>query len=342
VTETISGVLVVDKPAGPTSHDVVQRLRRTLGVRRVGHAGTLDPAATGVLVVLVGEATKLEPYFSACDKAYLADVLLGRSTDTLDLEGATVAEGAPSPELEAELQAKELDASAATPLLEEALQVERSRAQQVPPAYSAIKVAGRRSHAEARAGRAPELPPRSVRAHEVELVGVQYVGARPVVTVRLFVSKGYYVRSFARDLGSSLGLPAMLAGLRRTHSGPFGLEGSTAPDEERATLIDRLIPVERAAGRLLPCRALTAQGALKARQGKRLSWTADVEGPPVDLGAHLALTEPEGGALVAIALVEAPPADPEPADPEPADPEKGAEPAIFAPIRVVRGFVTAG
>ncbi len=331
MTATLSGVLIVDKPAGPTSHDVVQRLRRVLGERRIGHAGTLDPAATGVLVVLVGEATKLEPYFSGCDKAYVADVLLGRATDTLDLEGATVAEAEPSDALRDELQALERATSAPAPLVVAALDVERARLEQVPPSFSAIKVAGRRSHAEARAGRPPELPPRAVRVREVELASVQYVGERPVLTVRLDVTKGYYVRSFARDVGASLGLPAMLAGLRRTRSGPFDLSVATAPDLERAALVDRLIPIERAAASLLPMATLTVEGAVRARQGKRLRWGDDVTGTALEPGAHLGLLGPEDAALIAIAVVEPPP---------PCEPGSDVEAPAIPPIRVVRGFVT--
>ncbi|HTN87108.1 MAG TPA: tRNA pseudouridine(55) synthase TruB, partial [Sorangium sp.] len=156
------GVLVIDKPRGPTSHDVVARLRRALGVKRIGHAGTLDPMASGVLVVLVGEATKLAPYLTAQDKRYTARVALGVGTDTLDADGDVTA-AAPLPAwLDAELAALaaasgppgDAALAALAPRIAAALDAERARRAQTPPAYSAIKVAGQRSYALARAGQA--------------------------------------------------------------------------------------------------------------------------------------------------------------------------------------------
>ncbi|MBM4362958.1 MAG: tRNA pseudouridine(55) synthase TruB, partial [Deltaproteobacteria bacterium] len=187
-----SGVLVVDKPTGPTSHDVVAAARRLLRTRAVGHAGTLDPLASGVLLLLVGEATKLTPWLTAGAKEYRATIALGRATDTLDAEGETTAE--------ARLAAGQPDAGA----VDDALEVERQRRSQVPPAVSAISVGGVRAHRLARRGLAPELPPRDVEVDE--LVLERAAGDELVVRVR--ASKGYYVRSLARDLGETLGIPA--------------------------------------------------------------------------------------------------------------------------------------
>ncbi len=149
-----AGVVLIDKPPGMTSHDVVSRMRRRLRTKRVGHAGTLDPMATGLLLVLFGEGTKLEPYLSTADKRYRATVAFGRSTDTFDKEGTTVAEVAPTPALVAELRDLERDLRAPAPLLRAALESELARREQFPPAFSAIKVDGVRSHRLARKGAA--------------------------------------------------------------------------------------------------------------------------------------------------------------------------------------------
>ncbi|HTJ85282.1 MAG TPA: tRNA pseudouridine(55) synthase TruB [Polyangiaceae bacterium] len=306
----MNGVLLVDKPRGPTSHDVVHALRRTLGTKRVGHAGTLDPAATGLLVVLVGEATKLEPYFSACDKAYVADVMLGRSTDTLDLEGAITGEvRLDAPEhraLHDELLALEASRSAAAPRIRAALAHELTRTEQVPPAFSAIKVDGKRSHARARSGEQVELPARAVRVAKLGLEAVRFDGPWPILTIELDVSKGYYVRSFARDLGGLLGVPSTLAGLRRTRSGDFTLASAAAATADKDELASRLIGLVDAATALMPRVLLTEEGVLRARQGKSIRVLGDLAAPAPEAISQLrrvALVTPDGGALVAIAEI---------------------------------------
>lgn len=245
------GVLVVDKPEGMTSHDVVAVARRALSTRAVGHAGTLDPMATGVLLLLVGEATKLNPYLSLETKEYLAEVTFGRSTDTLDREGATVVELDPSA------------VSVGRASLNEALAAELGRTSQVPPSVSAIKIDGERSHRLARRGMAKELPPRVVRVDELELLAFE----TPRVTLRVRASKGYYVRALARDLGESLGLPAHLSALRRTASGSFALADAVPwpPSPEAA-----LMPLSSVVRRCLPVATLTDEGRDRARTGKRL------------------------------------------------------------------------
>lgn len=235
-----SGVLVVDKPQGPTSHDVVRSVRKRLRTREVGHAGTLDPMATGVLVVAVGEATKLVPYLTAADKSYEATVRLGVGTDTLDAEGAVTEELA----VPADLSSR----------LEEALEGERARTEQVPPAYSAIRVAGERAHELARQGRPPELAPRAVVVRSLELLSATPTELR----LRMTVGKGYFVRSLARDLAARIGTAGHLTSLRRTASGAFTLAHAS----------EELMTIERAAALALPSSALTPAGVVAAFHGK--------------------------------------------------------------------------
>ena len=199
--ETTDGLLLVDKPAGMTSHDVVLAARRAFGESRIGHAGTLDPFATGLLVLLLGRATRLLPHLDGVPKEYEATISLGRETDTDDLQGAVVREAAPPS-----------DAAIADAIAQLTGTVE-----QVPPAYSAKRVAGRRAYAAARAGVALELAP--VR---VEVFGWRNV-VRDADTLRAVIScaGGTYVRALARDLGRLTGSAAHLSALRRIRSGPF-------------------------------------------------------------------------------------------------------------------------
>jgi tRNA pseudouridine55 synthase len=251
-----SGVFVVDKPAGLTSHDVIARVRRALGTRRAGHAGTLDPMATGVLVVMVGEATKLQPWLTADDKGYRASVKLGIATDTLDAEGAVTAA--------CELPPWCHDEAEAAARIERALDLERARSSQTPPAHSAIKVAGVASYRRARAGEAAELAPRPVAVRRLALVG----RSPDRLDLELDVAKGYYVRALARDLGAALGLPAHLVGLCRTRSGAFTLADAVALERVATT---PLLELAVAAGRCLPVAQLTAEGAERARRGATLA-----------------------------------------------------------------------
>ncbi|MEB2324522.1 MAG: tRNA pseudouridine(55) synthase TruB, partial [Sorangiineae bacterium] len=248
----VHGVLAVDKPEGPTSHDLVAGARRLYGTRAVGHAGTLDPMATGVLLLLFGEATKLSGYLLGEDKRYRAEISFGRSTDTLDALGRVTEEASLAPDW------------LAPGALEAALDAERARAEQLPPAFSAIKLAGEPAHRRARRGDPPELAPRAVRVRALELVARS---ARRL-EVELTVEKGYYVRSFARDLGARLGVPSHLSRLRRLASGDFRVEDAIPwpPPEPVAPL-----PVAEAARRCLGAAELTPAGAARARLGPRLA-----------------------------------------------------------------------
>lgn len=319
------GVLVVDKPVGPTSHDAVARARRALGTKRVGHAGTLDPMASGVLVVLVGEGTKLAPFLTAHDKSYLATVAFGASTTTLDAEGEVTRHEDPPAWLRDELLAAEElrarragerstgpsadeDLARAAPRLHAALEAELARTEQAPPAFSAIKIGGRRSYDIARAGDDPELALRSVSARSIELAeGTDATGSSPRLALSLRVSKGYYVRSLARDIGERLGVPSHLAALRRTRSGPFSIATATRLDVSVDQVRAALIPLAEAAQRSLPAARLTASGEERARHGKPLDASHFEAEPPTgdDLCAWLdatgrlvAVGRREGGSLV--------------------------------------------
>ena len=201
----VSGVLVVDKPIGLTSHDVVQIIRRGTGIRRAGHTGTLDPRASGVLVILIGPAVRLSEYVSASDKRYQATIRLGSSTDTYDAEGTITG----SASLEGITEEK----------FEEILGQFVGEIEQVPPPYSAIKVKGRKAYEMAREGEEVELEPRTIRVYSLEILE----WAPPEVVVDVYCSSGTYVRSLANDLGLKLGCGAHLVGLRRTKSGRFTL-----------------------------------------------------------------------------------------------------------------------
>ena len=280
------GVLVVDKPAGMTSHDVVQRLRRALREGRIGHAGTLDPAATGVLVVMVGEATKLGPYLTADDKTYQATVTLGAATDTLDGDGEVVAR-APLPPW---WSTNEAEAT-----IEHALEIERGRELQIPPSYSAIKIAGRPAYARARAGEVLELSPRPVAVRRLVLTGRDL--ERGCLSLSLTVAKGYYVRSLARDLCQALDLAGHLSELRRSASGAFTLEQAVALEPlEEGRLAAALIPLDDAACRALPAARLSEDGVARARHGGPMLAEHFSEPPPAGISAWL---DPHG-TLVAI------------------------------------------
>jgi tRNA pseudouridine55 synthase len=288
----VHGILVIDKPKGPTSHDVVARLRKALGTRAVGHAGTLDPAATGVLVIAIGEGTKLVPYLTAEKKRYLATVTFGSATTTLDAEGDVVAT-APIPDaLAAELRAIATRPTDLGPSIAAALDVERARREQIPPAFSAIKTGGQTAHARARRGEEVTLSPRPVTLDRVDVIGARDA----TLDLELLVSKGYYVRALARDLGETLGVPAHLSALRRLASGHFTLDEALPLSASAEELSDAMRTIADAAKRTLPHCQLTETGLRRARHGQRLA-EDDFDSPPAgDFTAWLAPT----GELVAI------------------------------------------
>ncbi|HYJ13158.1 MAG TPA: tRNA pseudouridine(55) synthase TruB [Thermomicrobiales bacterium] len=212
------GYVVIDKPLGWTSHDVVARVRGIVAERRVGHAGTLDPAATGVLPVAVGLATRTVEYLAVADKAYRATIRFGVTTDSADSEGDVIAE----------TDASGLDLAA----IRLAMERFRGEIEQVPPMHSAIKVNGQRLYDLARAGVTVEIAPRTVVIRSLEVVE----WSSPHLTVDIVCSKGSYIRSLARDLGEAVSTGAHLAALRRTRTGPFTLEQSLTLDDLVARL----------------------------------------------------------------------------------------------------------
>jgi len=275
-----AGFLVVDKPAGCTSHDVVDAARRWLGTRRVGHLGTLDPLATGVLPLAVREATKLVPFVAGGAKSYEGAIRLGTDTDTLDADGVVVRrhEG-PLPD----------EAAVRTVLATFLGEIE-----QLPPMYSAVKRGGVPLYRLAREGKQVERAFKRVRIDHIELL--KY--APPDAEIAVDCSAGTYVRALAADVGERLGCGAHLAGLRRTRSGPFDEAQTVAPavlerEAEQGTLDARLVPPVTALG--LPVVRLSGEAAHRLRHG------GDVEAPDPSLtpGSRLAALEP-GGELLAV------------------------------------------
>jgi tRNA pseudouridine55 synthase len=255
----VDGVLVCDKPAGLTSHDVVARVRRLARQRRVGHGGTLDPPATGVLVLALGRATRLLPFLPTEPKRYLAEVAFGAETDTLDAAGTVTATTAADGVDEDGLRA--------------ALAGFLGPQEQVPPMVSAIKVAGERLYAKARRGEEVERAPRPIVIHELELLGFT-PGERPLATISVVCSGGTYVRSLAADLGRALGTLAHLASLRRVAVGRFTeaeahtLEELAEPDRLEAAVLDPAAAMASTA-----TRALTPAEASALATGRTLDPT---------------------------------------------------------------------
>jgi len=262
----VDGLLIVDKPVGPTSHDVVARVRRLLGERRIGHTGTLDPAASGVLPLVVGRATRLAQFLSAADKTYEATVRLGAETDTCDSLGQSVGvpHTGPFPPREA---------------IDRALDEFRGTFLQQPPVYSAKKIGGKRSHRLARAGQARAIPPALhtpavlpspvlVTAHAIEIAGCEDGRVTIVVTC----SAGFYLRSLAHDLGDRLGTGGHLEALRRTRSGDFAIAAAVPlamVEGDRGAAIAALVPLADVLPALAPV-ILTDQGAQRAGHGRDL------------------------------------------------------------------------
>jgi tRNA pseudouridine55 synthase len=281
----MNGVLVIDKPPGPTSHDVVARVRRVIRLRRIGHTGTLDPLATGVLPLVLGRATRLASLLSATAKEYLANIRFGAATLTYDAEG--VSEPPPEPpDLTSEI-------------------VERALAQfhgthwQVPPAYSAKKIEGVAAYKRARASEPVTPRPVSVTVHAIELEDY----AAGLAQVRLTASAGFYVRSFAHELGQQLGCGAYLEGLRRSRAGDFTLADAIpleTIEREGADAVTRLIPLERLLLHL-PGVVLTERGSRRASHGNALT-AEDITALPAEgaTAERLRLLD-SSGALLAIA-----------------------------------------
>ncbi|MBG6083802.1 tRNA pseudouridine(55) synthase TruB [Zhihengliuella flava] len=278
-----SGLVIVDKPAGWTSHDVVGRMRRLAGTRKVGHAGTLDPMATGVLVVGVNKATRLLTYIVGVDKTYEATIRLGQSTVTDDAEG--------------EILEHTIAATVTEEAVADAVGQLTGDIMQVPSAVSAIKVAGERSYARVRKGENVELEARPVRVGRFDIRDVRRLQGGKIIDVDVTVdcSSGTYIRALARDLGAALHVGGHLTALRRTRVGPYGLDVARTLDE----LADEfgLLELDAAARALFPNRLLTDREATELSFGRRVeeNATEDIHAAVAPSGTVVALLKNKGG-----------------------------------------------
>lgn len=283
------GLVVVDKPAGMTSHDVVARVRRLAGTRKVGHAGTLDPMATGVLVVGVERATRLLGHLLLTDKAYEATVCLGASTSTDDAEG----------ELTGGADASGL----AEDQIREALAAQVGEIDQVPSSVSAIKVNGKRAYQRVSEGEAVALEPRRVRIEVIEIRGIDRAAERVEVRIGVRCSSGTYIRAIARDAGSALEVGGHLTALRRTAVGPFDL--GRARTLEKLAEDFAVLPIAAAARASFPALDLDQTQAALVRVGRKLPLELPGSGPVAlfdPAGDFLALYEQGGDLARAVAV----------------------------------------
>lgn len=285
----LDGILVVDKPVGPTSHDVVALVRRLSGVRRVGHGGTLDPFARGVLPLFIGRATRVVEYHAADAKGYHATVVFGARSTTDDLEGELTPADGPPPSRDS---------------VEAALPEFRGPIRQRPPSFSAVKLGGRRAYRAARAGEPLEMPERSVTIERLELAGWDDGDpTRPAAELEIACSAGTYIRALARDLGERIGSGAYLGALVRTASGPFALDAAEVLDTVRAraaagTLGTLLLPVDHGLDGF-PAVALAEAEVGAIAQGRIIRPVAPL---PTDAGDRVRLFD-AAHRLVAIARV---------------------------------------
>ncbi|HEX2283776.1 MAG TPA: tRNA pseudouridine(55) synthase TruB [Mycobacterium sp.] len=268
---TDAGLVVVDKPAGMTSHDVVGRCRRIFGTRKVGHAGTLDPMATGVLVVGIERATKILGLLTATDKSYAATIRLGQTTSTEDAEG--------------EVQQTISVDGVTDQQIDEAVAALRGQIDQIPSAVSAVKVGGKRAYRLAREGQTVELAARSVRIDRFDVLAVRRHDGLVDVDVEVDCSSGTYIRALARDVGATLGVGGHLTALRRTRVGQFGL-GQARTLDELADEPRLSYTLDEACLLAFPRRDLTADEAESARHGRVLK--------PAGIEGVYAATAPDG------------------------------------------------
>jgi len=257
----MNGVLVIDKPAGPTSHDIVAVVRRAIGLARVGHTGTLDPLATGVLPLVIGQATRLASFMSGADKEYVARIRFGVATETYDAEGRLGDEQSVSETRASVAAVAGLRESA----IVEAVAAFEGRYLQTPPPFSAKKIGGTPAYKLARQRKPIDVKPVEVSVREIELRS--YAGG--LAEVRLVCSSGFYVRSLAHDLGQRLGCGAHLEGLRRTRSGEFTLADAVPLEAVAAREGEGLIPMSRLLTHL-PAVVLSELGAKRASHGSDL------------------------------------------------------------------------
>ncbi len=286
--EVPPGFVLLDKPGGVTSHDMVNRVRRLVGTRRVGHAGTLDPAATGVLVLGVGRATRLLGPIAAADKSYRATIRLGESTTTDDAEGATVST---------------VDASRVTPDdLTALLPAFHGLIRQRPSAVSAIKVDGRRAYARVRAGENVELADREVRVDSIRLIGWHPAGDVVDADIDVTCGSGTYIRALARDLGDSLGVGGHVRTLRRTRLGPLPV--ADCVDLVTFESDPQVVPLAVAGARWFPVVPVSREQTVEVSFGRPIPGGPDFSSPQVLLadpdGQVVALAKPKDGMLAPV------------------------------------------
>ena len=267
----MDGIVLVDKPQGPTSHDVVRKLRKIFNTKKVGHAGTLDPMATGMLIIGIGKATRLLGYLTQSEKEYVGTIRLGATTTTDDAEG----------EITSQTSTRNLTKSGVI----EALRDFRGHIKQRPSAVSAIQVAGKRAYALVRAGKAVDLPERDVTIHDCELLEYTDLPDLDVIDleVRVVCSAGTYIRAIARDLGESLGVGGHLTSLRRTRSGAFTHMETLEHLESNPTVVDLTTAIKS----VFACTEITQEQSEKALHGVRIPAPANATGT-------VGLINPEG------------------------------------------------
>jgi tRNA pseudouridine55 synthase len=261
-----TGILLVDKTSGPTSHDMVARVRRLAGTRKVGHAGTLDPLATGLLVLGLGSSTRLLTYLVGLDKEYVATMRFGVATDSDDADGTVTAEADASGLSDEQIAA--------------ALTAQTGELDQVPSTVSAIKVNGRRAYDLARSGEEVALAPRHVTVSELEVGRLRREGDVVDVDARIACSSGTYIRAIARDAGAALGVGAHLTALRRTRVGPLQVTKAVELDDD-TDVGSRLLAPAEVARMLFPVRELDDRESLELSQGKRIPRRDAPAGRPI-------------------------------------------------------------
>ncbi|HEU4403005.1 MAG TPA: tRNA pseudouridine(55) synthase TruB [Candidatus Polarisedimenticolia bacterium] len=296
MTRDLHGVILVDKPEGPTSHDVVAAARRALGERRIGHAGTLDPMATGLLVLMIGKATRLATFLSGVDKTYRGSLQLGIDTDTYDRDGSPTGPARP-------VRVETAD-------IAQALRQFMGTVQQVPPSFSAKKVHGTPMYRLARRHRPVSPQPALVTFRRIDLLGL----AGNIVEFEAEVSAGTYLRSFAHDLGELLGCGAHLRSLRRLAAGPFRVEDALPADDMKSLgpdLVARLLPMEEIPLGL-PTLTLTAAGTHAIRHGRPCGFNEVVAPRPPFPPGRCRLKGPEGSLVGIGEVLLSAPSEPRP------------------------------
>lgn len=282
----LSGVLLVDKPQGPTSHDIVAKARKSLGLKKVGHAGTLDPMASGLLTLGVGPGTKLLTYLVGANKRYQATICLGEVTSTDDAEGESVSRA------DADVLATLTDAAIKAGLSEFVGEID-----QVPSSVSAIKIDGKRAYDLVRAGEQVDIPSRRVTIERLDVGEIRRSDHAIDVDIDVWCSSGTYIRAIARDLGAALGVGGHLTMLRRSDVGPFSTEGACAPEDISA---DKLMSLADVAAQVMPTVQVSNSQSVDIGHGKQVFLDLP-EG--ANAGDPVAVTNPDGR-LIAIVTIE--------------------------------------